>query len=70
MSLPKPSGAVVKLTEKVYAKVKDHPKVRLLEARYWTIYIQDIAICDVLLEMETSWEVCLFRFTFVNPVIN
>ncbi|XP_066921990.1 protein quaking-B-like isoform X5 [Clytia hemisphaerica] len=26
MSLPKPSGPPVKLTEKVYAKVKDHPK--------------------------------------------
>ena len=27
MSLPKPQGPPVKLTEKVYAKVKDHPKV-------------------------------------------
>jgi hypothetical protein len=26
MSLPKPQGPIVKLTEKVYAKVKDHPK--------------------------------------------
>ena len=28
MNLPKPSGPVVKLTEKVYAKVKEYPKVR------------------------------------------
>jgi len=30
MSLPKPQGQVVKLTEKVYAKVKENPKVTIL----------------------------------------
>ena len=29
MSLPKPQGNIVKLTEKVYAKVKEYPKVNL-----------------------------------------